>query len=517
MVSPLLSGIQIQEYKPSPPPSTSSSVSTPLSNSISPSSPFGSTQTSTPQQGGIDFSGLQSLNPFNYEKFGQPKTPSIAPTSSGGIAFDPSHASGFNTPFKVTSASNGTQSSTQPDLNSFINNSYQTPNGGTINTKGDGSIAGFQPANGFNIDTSGATPSSALSSNTSSNDIQQKHSQYQDYVNGLAQAQGYSPEYIQALQQQQKTQLEGANYNLNAAALNSNFYTGNNLPGDTLNYAQGATAKAQAQNTLGQAQNSIQQLSANQQMEVQALMRSGNIAAAQSLVQAYQPVSVSPGNSLVSPGNGQQVYNGVGGLVGVNSINSVNSLGNQYPDAGILPTDSLDVARQKVSSSPSFQGNTPTGKSDIASLTTQQSYLDTTTRAYQTATSNLGTLQTFMQQNGINDANVPIINQIQNKIKGKVLDPGVVAAFTSSLEGLRAEYAQVLSRGGSVTDTERKTANALIPDNLNPQQLKTVTNQLSLEGQNAVNESQKQVDTIKGRLSGQTQSSPSSSSDNGWY
>lgn len=441
-----------------------------------------------------------------------PSAPHITPTSTGGISFPASQSAGISKPTDTQNLDQGT-----PDLSQFLQKKNTTPNGGTLITDQSGAnIISFTPSNGFSIDTSGSVPSSALGSNGNVNDLQQKHSQYMDYVNGLAQAQGYSPEYIQALQQQQQAQMQGQQLGLNSAALNSNLYTGNNLPGDTLNYAQGATAKAQAQNTLQQAQNSVQQLSANQQMEVQALVRSGNIAAAQALVQAYQPVSVSPGTSLVSPVNGQQTYSGVGGLVGVNSINSVNTLGNQYPDAGILPTDSLEVARQKVSAAPSFQGSTPTGKADIESLSTQQSYLDTTTRAYQTATSNLGTLQTFMQQSGLNDSNVPIINQIQNKVKGKLLDPGVVAAFTSSLEGLRAEYAQVLSRGGSVTDTERKTANALIPDDLNPQQLRTVTNQLSIEGQNAVNESQHQVDTIKGRLYGQTQQS-STSTSGGWY
>lgn len=463
-------------------------------------------QTSTPNQGGL--SSNLTLNPFN-QSFMQPKSNSlsIAPTATGGVSFDPTHAPSFGNSAPSLPLTENTTNSTKPSLGSFVSNQYQTPNGGTVTTSSDGQVKGFSPSS-FNIDTSGAVPSSALQSTIGPSDLRQKQSQYLDYVQGLAQSQGYSPEYIQALQAQQQAQLQGAQYNLNSAALNSNFYTGNNLPGDTLNYAQGATAKAQAQNTLGQAQNSIQQLSANQQMQVQALIRSGNIAAAQALVSAAQPVGVSPGTSLVSPLSGQEAYSGMGGLVGVNSINSVNSLGNQYPDAGILPTDSLDVARQKVSSAPSFQGSTPEGKADVSSLVEQQGYLDTTTRAYQTATSNLGTLQTFMQQNNLNDNSVPIINQIQNKIKGKVLDPGVVAAFTSSLEGLRAEYAQVLSRGGGVTDTERKAANALIPDNLTPAQLQTVTKQLSLEGQNAVKESQNQVNAIKGRLSGGNSSWP---------
>lgn len=464
---------------------------------------IGGMQTSTPQTGGLNLPGL---NPFNENTF---MKSTISPTSTGGVSFNPSIASSFNQPVKATSQ----PLASKPGLSSFITNQTQTPGGSQMTTSGNGDVVGHTP-NSFNIDTSGSVPSTALSGNTGTNDLNQQHNQYMDYVQGLAHAQGYSPEYIQALQAQQQAQTQGAGLQLNSAALNSNLYTGNNLPGDTMNYAQGATAKAQAQNTLAQSQNSIQQLSANQQMQVQALIRSGNISAAQSLVSASQPVGVSPGTSLVSPLNGQESYSGLGGLTGVNAVNQFNSLQSQHPDANIPPYDSSlspaenqQLAMKAVQSSPSFQSSTPEGQANISSLVTQQGYLDTTTRSYQTATSNLGTLQTFMQQNSINQSNVPIINQITNKVKSGIVDPGAIDAFKSSLAGLRAEYAQVLSRGGTVTDTERHTADALIPDDLNPQQLATVTKQLSLEGQNAIKESQAQVNTIKGRLSGQTQGS----------
>lgn len=324
-----------------------------------------------------------------------------------------------------------------------------------------------------------------------------------------------------------------------------------------MNYAQGATAKAQAQNTLQQSQNSLQQLSANQQLQVQALIRSGNIAAAQSLVQASQPVGVSPGTSLVSPINGQESYSGLGGLTGVNAVNQYNSLQQQYPNAQIppynqalSPAENQQLAQQAVAQSPAYQSQfqgtytTPggglgtyskldqaqqinqggtgeivsgaavaTGSADASSLSQQQQYLDTTNRAYQTATSNLGTLQQFMQQNNLNDSTLPILNQIQNKVKAGILAPGVVAAYQSSLAGLRSEYAQVLSRGGAVTDTERNEALSLIPDNLSPSQLQIVTKQLSTEGGNAIKESQNQINTIKGRLGGQS----SSTTSTGWY
>lgn len=296
-----------------------------------------------------------------------------------------------------------------------------------------------------------------------------------------------------------------------------------------MNYAQGATAKAQAQNTLQEAQNSIQQLGANQALNTAQLQRTGNIASAQAELQ-YNPVAVS----------------------GENALSQYNALQQQYPSANIpaynpsiSPAANQQLAQQAVAQSPAYQAQfqstyqTPggglstyskldpsgggselvsgaaaaTGSSDAASLTQQQQYLDTTNRAYQTATSNLGTLQKFMQQNNLNDSTLPILNQIENKVKAGVLSPGVVAAYQSSVAGLRSEYAQVLSRGGAVTDTERNEALTLIPDDLSPSQLQVVTQQLSTEGSNAIKESQAQIDTIKSRLGGGSTSTTS----NGWY
>lgn len=448
----------------------------------------------------------------------------IHPTSSGGISFPAAHAASFGT--AVTTSGAQTPS---PDLSQFVTSSQQTPNGGTIGVDGSGQPVGYNASANFNIDTSSAVPSSALGSGYTANDLSQKHSQYQDYVQGLAQAQGYSPEYIQALQATQQAQTAGAQLNLNQNLINSNQQTGAGFTGFSTDQATTRTGQEQAQNSLNQGVNQIAQLSANQALQVQALVRSGNIAAAQALVQASQPVGVSPGTSLVSPTNGQEVYSGLGGLTAVNSLNQANSLQQAHPDANIPPYDPStmtpqsyqQLAMQAVASSPSFQSSTPEGQANISSLVTQQAYADVTNRAYQTATSNLGTLQTFMQQHNLNDSQVPIINQINNGIKNNLIDPGAVAAYQSSLAGLRAEYAQVLSRGGTVTDTERNAAETLIPDNLSPAQLATVTKQLTLEGTNAITEANSQVKAIQARLDGSSnatsQSSSNSTSSSGWY
>lgn len=163
------------------------------------------------------------------------------------------------------------------------------------------------------------------------------------------------------------------------------------------------------------------------------------------------------------------------------------------------------------------------------SLAEQQKYVDTVTRAFNTANDNLSQLITFMTGAGINSgSNVPLVNSLQNAVKGGLTDAGTIAGFNSALQGLRSEYAQVLARGGEVTDSTRNTALQLIPDNITPAQLQQVADRLNVEGKNAIGAATQQVQTIQSRLgsnaggssgssSGSSGSGSSSSSSVGWY
>jgi hypothetical protein len=391
-----------------------------------------------------------------------------------------------------------------------------TPSGGYVATDGSGN-ATTQP--NFSIDTSGPISSSILGTSVSPNDVTSTHKTYSDYVNGLAQAQQYSPDYVAALQAKQAADAK-------ASELQTNFYTGNNLPGDTLDYAQGATAKAMQLN-------SQQQLAANQAMDVQALLRSGNIAGATALVQGNAPQSVAPGSSLVTPTTGQEIYSGLGGYQAVQGIQTVNNLAQQHADAGILPTDSLTVATQKAAASPSFQAQysmpfslpagglgvynkttgqvqtlvsteqAATGTADSASLVKAQGYVDNLTPALKTADANFTNLTNLMKRAGIDDQQTPIINQLTQKL-GKTVGNGDIYAYQSSINNLRSEYASVLAAkgGGVVDDSVRAQANQFIPDSLNLAQLTKVEKQIQLEGQTALSQYQGQIDAIKARLGG---------------
>lgn len=150
---------------------------------------------------------------------------------------------------------------------------------------------------------------------------------------------------------------------------------------------------------------------------------------------------------------------------------------------------------------------------DKASLTTQQGYLDTVTRSFNTANDTLDALNKFMATNGVNSGSTtPLINDLQNKVKGGLTQPGTIAAFQAQLATLRSEYSQVLAKGGVRSVETDNEAKSLIPDNLAPADLQKVIAQIKIDANNAITDSQGQIDTINKRLQGGSTSSGSASS-----
>lgn len=198
------------------------------------------------------------------------------------------------------------------------------------------------------------------------------------------------------------------------------------------------------------------------------------------------------------------------------------SLAAMYKAAGLQGNYVNDVSHNSqlyaslggTSNSSNSSSSTMTfPRADAASLKTQQAYYDTTKRSFQTATDNLNNLIGFMKTAKINtDSNIPLLNQLQNAVKSQGLDPGAIAAFDAALTGLAQEYSQVLARGGQRSVSTDAEAAALLPRNLTPGQLQQVADRINVEAQNTIAESAKTIDEIKGRASGQTSSTPASSS-----
>lgn len=184
----------------------------------------------------------------------------------------------------------------------------------------------------------------------------------------------------------------------------------------------------------------------------------------------------------------------------------------QYAANGTMPSLGLGSApqtknaRQQIISTAgailaanggTIAGNKAAIASNAASLTQQTNYLNTIQRSVNTVDSNIKLLQEAAQH--VNDSSAPIVNQITNDVKLSTGD-GALNAFNTALQTVRSEYANILARGGQVTDQNRNDAATLLPSNLNAAQLQSVINVLQSEGQNVLTAAQGQVSSIQNNI-----------------
>lgn len=380
----------------------------------------------------------------------------------------------------------------------------------------------------FKIDLSGPVKSSSLGSSLSGSDVRGARKSYEEYVLGLSEAMQYSPEYLNALEAAQDAKLRGAE-------LKSNFYTGNNLPGDTVGFAEGFTNRETALND-------IRGLAAQQALQVQELVRSGNIEAAKALVTATTPQNVSAGTSLVSP-FGEVAYGGVGAYSDYQAQQTYFNLAQSFPDAmipaynpNLTAQQNLQAAQGLAAESPSFQSRNlvqvqlPGGgisfvnrnqlttgadgtvsivspqdavqanaaNSTIADLTKQRANM---VSAISAANASIPPILQAAREAGVNN-NAPLINEIEQKIANRASKSEALAKLNTLIPSLQTEYSRIIARGGSTTVDERATAQALISRNYSLGQLSAVFNVIRNEGQSVIDGYDKAIAEQQGVLQG---------------
>lgn len=462
-------------------------------------------------------------------------TPASQAISGQYVKVNPKGGTAFSTGTSQTSTS-------RPSLDSYLINGYSTPNGGTYTAGQGGGMGTFTPGGGYSIDTSGSVPSNALTSGNSMSGLNKNYTNYQDLVNGVSQAQGYSPGYIQALQQQYQTQGQGAalgfnqaQYGLNSSVINANLATGAGLQGYTQDQGQAITGQQQTMNTLGQsqntlqqAQNSIQQLAANQALNTQQLSRTGAISAAQTQLQ-YSPT----------------------GMAGSQAISQYQQLQQQYPNAQIPPFDphqdpiqQYNMAREMVAQSSAYQAgfqstytlpgggtgiynklNTSAfqqnpdgtvtlvsgasaaqGGAQAGALADATATYNKLNPAFQAANSDFSAMINFMQKANINNAGIPIVDQLQNAVGAGLVQPGVIGAFNAYVQSLRTNYGNVLGARGETPSQAGANAVDLIPDKLKPSDMQLIQTALNINGQNVLNSTLQTMNSLTASLgSGTTQ------------
>lgn len=451
------------------------------------------------------------------------QTPPNVPYTPPTPAFQPSAAAmqllGPQAPAVTTTSTGGqlinhTNLPPQPNtaIGSNESNTYQSPNGGSVQV-GQNGISNVTAAPSYSIDTSDI-PSDAFSSNSSIGDVMGQQASYSDLVNAVSAAQGYSPAYLQAQTGVYNAQAQGAQLGVNQASYANQAYGNNqanngaglnngNLGGATTDYVSGTISGEQSANAIQQSLNTQQQTEANINLNTQQLARTGAISAAQTQLQ-YSPT----------------------GMEGANQIQSVNALSNQYPTAGILPTDSIEVAQQKIANSPAYQSQfltqvslpgggieyvnknqivtntsgtqTLISSADAANASAAQSTIGQLTPelaqvqgALTTAGQNFPLLLQSMQSAGINDFSSPLANQLQQSATAKV--NGSLASYNALVLSLQATYSQINARGGTVDDTTRNAAAQLLNGTLSYNDLSKLYTTLTAEGNNVAQGYQSQI------------------------
>jgi hypothetical protein len=166
----------------------------------------------------------------------------------------------------------------------------------------------------------------------------------------------------------------------------------------------------------------------------------------------------------------------------------------------LLQATAIKNRAAELNTGGNVQGNKAQLAAQAAALKEQTSYLNTTQRAFNTANDTLDALVSWMQQNGINASQFPDYNSFANFLKSKGIDPGAAGGYKAQIATLRAEYSQVLAKGGVRSVETDQAAAKLIPDGLSPAQLQVVANRIKIDGQNVVNDAQKQVQQIQDNI-----------------
>ncbi|WP_439924561.1 hypothetical protein [Nitrobacter sp. JJSN] len=135
------------------------------------------------------------------------------------------------------------------------------------------------------------------------------------------------------------------------------------------------------------------------------------------------------------------------------------------------------------------------------------SYTYKDTRVINVLEKNMPLLSTLADK--VNQTGIPGIDQYVAGVKAYTGNNEDVTKYISTLKTLRSEYAQMLSRGAAVTESDKAEAVQAIPAGLSGANYLSLKSQLQLEGQNIIDT----ANTTKNSLFKSTQESGSSNAD----
>lgn len=182
-----------------------------------------------------------------------------------------------------------------------------------------------------------------------------------------------------------------------------------------------------------------------------------------------------------------------------------------YATTGIMPSVGLGSTGSAAAKRNAIQnraaeldanGQITANKAKLAGLTStltdQTKYQNTIERSVNTVDDNIKLLESLIGK--VNKSGSPIVNEITNKANSKYFGSGDLAAYKAAVQTVRNEYANILARGGQVTDSARAESSKLIPDNIDKDQLQQVLDTLKVEGQNVKSNAEGQVSDLQSQI-----------------
>lgn len=176
-------------------------------------------------------------------------------------------------------------------------------------------------------------------------------------------------------------------------------------------------------------------------------------------------------------------------------------------DPGKLNSRTIGIYNSIAKSGISAAETSATVKGNTKAYEDLQRYQTSTERVIRTLDSNMPLLYNLADK--VNKMGIPKLDAFISGTSQYTGNNPDVIKYISTLKTLRSEYAQMLSRGQAVTESERSEAHDAIPAGLDSATYKALGEQLKLEGKNIIDA----ANTQKKELFGNSSSSQSSQKD----
>lgn len=130
----------------------------------------------------------------------------------------------------------------------------------------------------------------------------------------------------------------------------------------------------------------------------------------------------------------------------------------------------------------------------IKDLTTQKNQLQST---FNGAKTNYQLLLNTAEQGGVNQGDVPALNQLQQNVQRGLASNQAVINFQNTLATVRSQYAQILGGGTTTVDSQNRAEQA-IPNDISLNALRSLGDQLEKEAANRIGGIDSQIGSIGG-------------------